>query len=221
MNILITILAFVFLFMFFLFMFTIIPRIIFTFMQKIFTYDKTKGLLKNYTRVFIPYFILAIPITIILYQASAFGNRVFLQSILGNNLGATLFLFSIILFSILRLALLAKKRVHLSRSTFLSKFFSSFPQLSNKDRKEFHQEYFSFIFSLIFASFFFGMVILMFNAFFLKNNNTLDIPAIGINLPQVIGNILGCFFIYALIAIAVTFTSELIISICGQHELED
>ena len=58
--------AFIIFFFGFFIAYTLLPRIIFIFLKRIVTYDEKMGFFKNFFKIFLVYFILTIPITIIL-----------------------------------------------------------------------------------------------------------------------------------------------------------
>ena len=89
--------AFFIFFVSFFIAYTTIPRLIFIFLKRMLTYDENISFKKNLFKLFLVYFILAIPMAIILYQASTFGDSTLLTKAFGDYAWATLILFVIII----------------------------------------------------------------------------------------------------------------------------
>lgn len=200
-------------------LFTIIPRLIFIFLKRIFLFKEEVSFLNNYFRLLLIYFITAIPLTIIFYQASTFGNREILSNAFGENIWATLFLFTIIILGLIRLSLLWKKRECLDKIKWIK---TSFGRMSDEDRKKFYQEHFSFLFEVLFAGFFFGLLIWIFKATFLSDFTYLQIPQVYKTLTSVYNSTWSFFkpfLIYSIIIIILTLIIELLIKY-KHHKIE-
>lgn len=210
-------------FIIFLFSFSIIPRLIFVFLRRFFSFDKDKGFFNNYFSLLISYLILGIPLTILLYQASSFGKPELIKNIFGDNIGAMSFMFVLIVLSSIRISLIMKKREYLEKIKLLKKFVNFIPKIDNKDREKLNQEYFSFVFELFFASFFFAGILLLFNILFLSENTMVSIPHVYMSVAEMYKNIceiIKPFIKYGVLGFIITFAVELLIKLTGNYELK-
>lgn len=166
------------------------------------------------------YLFLGIPLTIILYQASSFGDLTILAKIFETNLGIYCFFTVLSALVIIRLSLLMKKRYWLEKVDYVRRICTIFP--ANISKKRIQSELTSYLFGVFFTSLIIGMLIISFKAFFAPSAQFIDFSGISpfkYSFEQVSG-IVWQGLVYLFWFLIIASIPEVLLKLCGIHEID-
>ena len=207
----------IFFFLLFFILFTLIPRFIYRHLEKLLVLSK-RGFFSNYIDLITTYLLLGIPITLILYYGSTFGDNNIIEKTFGNKTALVTFVTSFIVLVSIRLAILLKKRQLLRKIPLINKFDRLVPEI--KSRKELKNEYKSYLFEIFLTTFMSVFIVILFNVLFLSEQTQISIKG----YTGTIYNILNSFsdfisnnWYFGLFFFAIPFFSEILIKIMGVY----
>ena len=207
----------IFFFLLFFILFTLIQRFIYRHLEKLLVLSK-RGFFSNYIDLITTYLLLGIPITLILYYGSTFGDNNIIEKTFGNKTALVTFVTSFIVLVSIRLAILLKKRQLLRKIPLINKFDRLVPEI--KSRKELKNEYKSYLFEIFLTTFMSVFIVILFNVLFLSEQTQISIKG----YTGTIYNILNSFsdfisnnWYFGLFFFAIPFFSEILIKIMGVY----